>query len=184
MGWYYTHGASRSDVIDELTEDRVTDERVFRTLRKCFRGNTMYALHESGKPGETKKWIGVYLLQRGTSDFPGWGYKPMDETMGPYHCDCPVSYLDEADEPMGDTAKEWREACRERAAARASKKPKVGETWTLRGCRIDAVRIVSLRPLRGLHQGTRYKIKRSLLGERVVATLHGNSNAVITVSGA
>ena len=166
MGWYYTHGATRGDVITELTTDTVTEERIFRTLRKCFRGNTMYALHEGGKPGETKKWLSVYLLQRGTSDSPGWGYKPMDETMGPYHCDCPVSYLDEADEPMGDNAKEWREACRERAAKRTSKRPKVGETWALVNCKLPHVTITSLKPLRGVAGGTTYRIKRSLLGEK------------------
>ena len=167
MGWYYTHGATRGDIITELTTDTVTEERIFRTLRKCFRGNTMYALHESGKPGETKKWIAVYLLQRGAKDYPGWGYKGMDETQGPCEKDCPVSYLDEADGPMGGFAVEWREACRERAAKRASKKPKVGEAWSLVGCLIDKVDIVSLQPLRGTHRGTTYRIKRSLLGEKV-----------------
>lgn len=164
MGWYYSHDASRRDIIDELTPDRVTDGKVFRTLRKCFRGNTMYALHESGPEGETKKWIGVYLLQR--SDI-GWGYKPMDETMHPYYFDCPVSYLDAADEPASEDARKWREEVRARAAARAAKKPKVGETWSLRGCRIDSVRITELKPLRGYHGGTLYRIKRSLLGEKI-----------------
>jgi len=166
MGWYYTHDATRSDIITELTEERVTEDRVYRTHRKCLRGNTMYALHETGKPGETKKWIGVYLLQRGTSDNPGWGYKPMDETMEPYYYACPVSYLDEADEPVSEGAKRWREAVREKAAARAAKKPKTGETWSLVGCLIKEVTIISLKPLRGRGNGTTYRIKRSLLGEK------------------
>ena len=53
MGWYFTYDATRRDIIAELTTDKVTDERVYRTLRKCFRGNTMYTLHESGPVGET-----------------------------------------------------------------------------------------------------------------------------------
>ena len=64
MGGTFPYGASRRDVIDELTRDRSADGRVFRTHRKCLRGNTMYALHESGPEGEPRKWIGVYLLQR------------------------------------------------------------------------------------------------------------------------
>ena len=170
MGWYFTHDATRGDIITDLTKEQVTEGRVFRTLRKCFRGNTMYALHESGKPGETRKWLSVYLRQRGTSDYPGWGYKPIDETMGPCECDCPVSYLDEADEPMGDNAKEWRLACRERAAGRAAKKPKKGEVWSLVGCRIPNVTLTSLKPLRGrCPNGVIYRIKRSLLGEKLPA---------------
>jgi hypothetical protein len=164
MGWTFPYDASRRDVIAELTTDRVTDGRVFKTLRKCFRGNTMYALHESGPEGETRKWLAVYLLQRSQGS---WGYKDMDESMGPYYYDCPVSYLDAADEPVSDTARDWRNECRSRAAARAAKKPRKGETWTLVGCRIPHVKILSLKPLRGMAKGTVYKIKRSLLGDKL-----------------
>ena len=164
MGWYYTHGASRSDIITELTHEQVTEDRVFRTLRKCFRGNTMYTLHEGGKPGETKKWLGVYLLQRSSS---GWGYKPMSEDALPYYFDCPVSYLDEADPATTENAKEWRQTVRDSAAKRAAKKPKKGEIWSLVGCLIKQVKIINLRPLRGTANGTTYRIKRSLLGELV-----------------
>ena len=167
MGWTFPHDASRRDVIDELTRDQSSEGKVFRTLRKCFRGNTMYALHESGKEGETRKWLAVYLLQRSQGT---WGYKDMDESMGPYYFDCPVSYLDQADEPTSDTARKWRTDVRERAAARAAKKPRKGETWTLVGCRIPSVKITSLRPLRGTAQGSVYRIKRALLGEKISTT--------------
>jgi hypothetical protein len=165
MGWTFPFNARRSDVIDDLTrEQKTANGGVFRTLRKCFRGNTMYALHESGPEGETRKWIAVYLLQRSEGS---WGYKDMDESMHPYYYDCPVSYLDEADEPTSDGAREWRAEVRRLAAERASKKPKKGETWTLVGCRIPEVKITSLKPLRGTHGGTLYKIKRRLLGEKM-----------------
>jgi len=164
MGWTFPHGASRSDIIDELTKEQLTERGEFRTLRKCFRGNTMYALHESGERGNPRKWLGIYLLQRHNGD---WGYKDMSEDCHPYYYDCPVSYLDAADEPSTDNAREWRRLVREQAAVRASKKPRKGETWTLEGCRIPQVKIVSLKPLRGLAQGQVYKIKRTLLGEKV-----------------
>lgn len=163
MGWTFPHDASRRDVIDELTRDQSKDERVFRTLRKCFRGNTMYALHESGPVGETRKWLAVYLLQRSQGT---WGYKDMDESMGPCYFDCPVSYLDEADETTSEYAIKWRAEVRRLAAERAAKKPKKGETWTLVNCRIPDVRITSLKPLRGTHAGMIYRIKRKLLGEK------------------
>lgn len=163
MGWYYTDGASRRDIIDELTKEQRWDGNVFRTLRKCFRGNTMYALHESGPEDATKKWLSVYLLQRHKDS---WGYKPLPEDALPYYFDCPLSYLDEADEATTENAKEWRQTVREVAEKRASKKPKVGETWSLEGCLIKEVEITSVRPLRGKARGTTYRIKRSLLGEK------------------
>lgn len=165
MGWTFPYGASRSDVIDELTrEQKTANGGIFRTLRKCFKGNTMYALHETGPEGETRKWIGVYLLQRSGGD---WGYKDMDESMGPIYYDCPVSYLDQADEPSNEYAKQWRAEVRRLAAVRKAKKPKKGETWSLPGCSIPSVKITSLKPLRGSHRGTTYKVKRGQLGEKL-----------------
>lgn len=164
MGWLFTHGATRRDIIDDLTRDQSKDGRVFRTLRKCLRGNTMYALHESGPEGETQKWLCVYMLQRDTI---GWGYKDVDESMGPCHYDCPTSYIDEADEPPNEYARQWREECRKRAAARASRKPKTGESWRLSNGR--TYRIVSLRPLGGVdvETGRRYRVPRKMLREKV-----------------
>lgn len=160
MGWTTVYGASRRDIIDELTRDETNEKRVYRTLRKCFRGNVMYALMESGPHGETTKWIAVHLLGRDGNR--GWGYKSMDETVGPIYYECPVSYLDAADPATAEYAIEWRKTVREGAA----KKPKKGETWTLVGCNIPEVKITSLKPLRGRYAGVTYKIKRKLLGEK------------------
>jgi len=166
VGSYFTNGATRADVIAELTEEKISEDRIFRTLRKCFRGNTMYALHESGKPGEVSKWICVYLLIRGGEYH--WGYKPIEESMGPYYFDCPVSYLDEADATTSQSAIEWRAEVRRLAAIRSSIKPKVGEVWSLtNGCTVKRIRITSLRPLRGTFHGTIYKLKKKLLVEKV-----------------
>lgn len=176
MGWLFTDGATRRQVIDRLTEDQSKDGRVHRTLKKCLRGNTMYALHETGPEGATKKWICVYLLARDGNY--GWGYKDVEETCGPVHQDCPVQYLDECDEPGNQWAKEWREACRARAALRASRKPKMGETWMLSNG--QNYRIISLRPLRGVKDGTTYKIPRRMLREKVEAP--GNDTSVRAVS--
>ena len=165
MGWTFPYGASRRDVIEELTREQSTPLRVFRTLKKCFRGNTMYALHESVPvEGPPTRFLVVYLLQRSGGD---WGYKDIEESMGPYYYDCPVSYLDAATEPTSDSAREWRAEVRAQAAVRASKKPRKGETWTLVGCRIPQVKITSLKPLRGTAQGSVYKIKRAFLGEKL-----------------
>ena len=164
MGWTFHNGASRADIIAELTDERITEGRVFRTLRKCLRGNTMYALHETGPAdGELRKWICVYLLQRDPGY--GWGYKDIDESMGPVECDCPVSYLDQADPATHKYAIEWRAKIR----SIASKRPKVGERWELKsGCVVNEVTITSLRPLRGASSGTVYKLSKELLASRML----------------
>jgi hypothetical protein len=121
MGWTYPHGATRRQCIEELTpKERSYGESmgggVFRTLRHCCRGNVLYALHESVKAdGTSLKWIGIYLLQRDNRDGT-WGYKDMDESMHPYYYNCPLSYLDQADEATTEGAKTWRAVVRRVAA--------------------------------------------------------------------
>lgn len=175
MGWTFPYGATRRQIIDELTPAECPSGDaggLFRTLRHCCKGNVLYALHESVKPdGSSTKWIGVYLMgKHGGND---WGYKDMDETMGPYYYNCPVKYLDEADEPANECAANWRAEVRRRAAERASKRPRVGEYWKLRdGCRPPTVRVTSVRPLRGESSGISYRLPRKYLDCRVDSEPH------------
>lgn len=115
MGWTFTK-SSRADLIEEITRDQsLANGGVCRTLRKSFRGNVMYTLLAETREGKTTKLIGVTLLAREGSS---WGYKDMDETMGPHYYDCPLSFLDEADAPRNETAAEWRATVRERATTK------------------------------------------------------------------
>lgn len=175
MGWLFLQGASRRDIIAEVTAERHNDDNGFRirTLRHCCRGNVLYALYETTRgDGITQKWICVVQMQRGQDD--SWGYKDVDESMGPIYFDCPVSYLDDADPPINESAAEWREAVRARAAARAlhnAKRPKVGEVWTCRGATCKKVRITEAKGARivalNLTGGGLFRIPKRLLGERV-----------------
>lgn len=169
MGWFFPYGATRSDIISELTpKERFSDDgkTVFRTLRHCCKGNVLYALHESGPVRDTRKWIGVSLMQKSDGS---WGYKSMDESMGPSYVSCPVSYLDAADEPVNEYAAKWRAAVRAVAAERSRKKPKVGEVWSLNSPVVPQVEIVEVRGqgLRGEYQGRVYRVPRSILGEKI-----------------
>lgn len=172
MGWTYPYGASRRQIIAELTPAEVLRENGsrFRTLRHCCRGNVLYALHESVAPdGTSTRWIGVSLMQRyGDS----WGYKDLSENEHPYYYNCPVSYLDEAGETSNEHAKEWRKACRENAAKKAAqtaKRPQVGETWSCHGAVCKKIRIHEVRGRRivavDLAGGGLYRIPKKLLGE-------------------
>jgi hypothetical protein len=176
MGWYYTQGASRADVIRELTpaERKGEDGAIFRTLRHCCRGNVLFSLHESVTPdGNSTKWIGVDLMQKSLDGF-GWGHKPMDESMGPYYYNCPVAYLDEASEPVNETAANWRAEVRRVAAEKAkqdAKRPSVGEIWSCTGKNCKRIRITKVEGRRieavNLTGGGYYRIPKKMLGERM-----------------
>lgn len=117
MGWYYTYGADRQDIIRELTETRNEDGTKWETLAKFCNGYTqLFAVKEVTKPDGTKvRHIGVYLLQ-GSRE--GWGYKPMDEGMHPYFYACPLKYL----AMVPEECKEWREGVRSYWARRAERR--------------------------------------------------------------
>jgi hypothetical protein len=54
------------------------------------------------------------------------GYKPVEETMGPFESDCPARILDLLTPTDSQYANEWRERCRNRAATKQGR-PKVGQ---------------------------------------------------------
>jgi hypothetical protein len=177
MGWTFSYEwHDKKDLVSYLTRDRDG----YKTLRKCCRGQTLYALHEathdlgvgglaSVRGEQPLRFIAVYRLSRADGM---WGYKAMDESCGPNYYDCPLVYLKEASpaEEVGGYAASWREGVQRRAEDRKkknSKKPKTGEKWTLVGCTIPHVKIISAQPLRGAYQGVAYRLTKSRLGEKV-----------------
>ena len=74
------------------------------------------------------RWIAVFLTRRARDEYD-FGYKDMEESMGPYEAHCPKRIIDRAS-PLRNTtpdennfALNWRERCKrnrdKRAAARA-----------------------------------------------------------------
>lgn len=107
MGWYYPHGYSRKQLIEELTRGGANAGVISKCLRHCVRGNVLWTVRETQRIDMTTRFIGCDLMQN--SDI-GWGYKPMDESMGPYYYSCPLSYLDMV--PFVANG-EWRKIVRE-----------------------------------------------------------------------
>lgn len=124
MGWLFSHSDTRAQTIERLTKEQT----YLKTVAKAAVGNTLYVVHEI-KPGYRTgsgsklypgaRFIAVYLLRPG-GKHEGWGYKDMDESMGPSQRSCPLTLLDlvKDHEPISETAKEWREACRRFAEAK------------------------------------------------------------------
>jgi len=107
MGWLFTPFSTRRSLIAERKESW---ERSHKTgvgtvkttcLAACYRGNcysgVLWAVWERtfegrDKPEPTERWITCDLLRYSRTD-DGWGYKDMDESVGPCYYSCPLGYL-------------------------------------------------------------------------------------------
>jgi hypothetical protein len=125
MGWLFKCGCSRRDLIVERIEgwERTNAEGVFiktACVAHCYRGGMFSGVlwtvwertftKDRTEVQPTERWIGCDLL-RSQKSF-GWGYKDMDESMGPYFYSCPLKYLNLVPiEKFGGNA-EWRATVR------------------------------------------------------------------------
>ncbi len=105
MGTFYTPGATKKDIIAEVASNSENGDYTHTVLRKCCIGNVVWTVQEvvykrecnsssrTGKVykiGEVVRFIGCYLLSKVDGD---WGYKPMDESVGPCYYTCPTGYF-------------------------------------------------------------------------------------------
>jgi len=164
MGWYHTQGASKKDIVNDIIHEyffRNEEKGVTSNAeRHCVRGNVLWVLHEySYDSGKIDKWIGCYLLR--SDKGYGWGYKPMDESVGPYYYSCPLSYLELA--PV--VCQEWRDGVIEyHKRFEVAKRVQIGQTVKLvEGCLIPEVIITSKSPFLGKYQGMTYRVKKKLI---------------------
>lgn len=157
MGWYYGN-SSKKDVIDELTRDWNRDGSNGRCLHKCIKGSVLWTVWQITTQDGSSSHIGCDLL----GSYEGeWGYKPMDEYMGPYYFSCPLAYLD-----MVPVANEgWREQVRQHHAKSADGKAilrslKPGNPVVLKASyRPREFTVTSIRPFRGMDKyGRNYRL--------------------------
>ncbi|PBI87800.1 hypothetical protein BKP43_38660 [Variovorax boronicumulans] len=83
-------------------------------------GNRLWFLAQT-RTGERagRKWIGLTLIDCRHGEA---AVKCLDETCGPCYYDCPLSFLAQADAPMGPYAVTWREKVRAFHVARTAKR--------------------------------------------------------------
>jgi len=131
------------------------------------RGQTLWAVIEYTQDAGMRKaghrFIACFLMRSYRGE--GWGYKDLDESMGPTEVSCPMKYLAMVPDP-GGYATAWRERVRA-AASQVSVKAKLkasirpGNTLVMvQGCRPAKLQVLSTSPLVGQDEnGTRYKIQ-------------------------
>lgn len=160
MGWLFSQGSTKSDVIQKLIKSEENEARRWETLTHSTRGNVLWAVVELTYKEEqrSKRFIACYLLR--SDKGYGWGYKDMEESMGPNYYSCPLKYLEMV--PEANAA--WREAVREHHRQR-NRKVSVGQRIGLINASIPWVVVTSIKPLLGIYNGQCYRVPRRMIGD-------------------
>ena len=107
------------------TRDVEGGTRGLRVLASsCPQNRTYYAAAQvmtNGVGGEIFAIVCKVRWCRKSKTGENFGYKDMEESMGPYEDDCPGSILDLLSPTDNEYAQEWRQRCRARLARRARK---------------------------------------------------------------
>lgn len=136
MGWTSYHAAyykSNGEVDRKKECDAYFMEGLnrghFKVLKSSMVGNTYYAAikeiveyegeDENKNPIYTpiengEVWAAIFLTSTNNKDYYNFSYKDMDETCGPYQCDCPESILKLLSETKSEYALAWRQRCRDK----------------------------------------------------------------------
>ena len=130
MGWLYGWG-TRKELVDHLINGNGV-----KTIKHTSCGTNLWAVHEGVKPGtgETVRWACLYLINgpafgKGNGDPYAWGYKDVDESMGPFRINFPASWLDLLTPTTHKHALDWRAAVKARGEKIA--KMRLGTFWQM-----------------------------------------------------
>lgn len=151
---------------------------MYQPLTHALRGQHLWVVFERRpdippEQATPERFICLYLL--GSQKGYGWGYKAVEETMGPAETGCPLSYLDMVPDP-GSYSTDWRERVRKHHERRLqgtsiAQKLKPGmEVQIVRadGSQSSTVPSVVItrvgRQIRGIHNGCVYRVSRKQIG--------------------
>ena len=127
MGWMFGWHRRR-DLVEHVTESFERSGVRTECIAKCWRGNTfsgvLWTVWEVRYPRE-QDVLGVPKIERFICAFlmkcigGEWGYKDVDESMGPCELSCPLGYINLAQPgPDDECARNWRQRVRDYHAER------------------------------------------------------------------
>lgn len=135
MGWLYMprssmggHPSAKAYLDAQFTYERPREDgssHGLKVLASVCPGNRIYyaatQVITDGKPGEV--FAIVCLVRWNPRDKEGFvfGYKDMEESMGPHEADCPARILDLLTPTDKEYALDWRQRCRANLERRARK---------------------------------------------------------------
>lgn len=114
----------RATKAQAIRDELASIETSARVLAYRVIGRRLWFLAEQ-RAGERAgtKWIGLTLIDCRNGEA---AVKAMDESCGPCYYDCPLSFLDRADPPVGTYAPDWRMQVRAFHAARVQRRRSMG----------------------------------------------------------
>jgi hypothetical protein len=122
MGWLFTEGQSRREVIHARLRRQWCEGYSGGRLAHVLRGNILWSVWELTKPdGTSERFIACDVLAS-KRDY-GWGYEDMEESEGPCCYSCPLAYLDIA--PAAN--ERWRSRVREYHERRKTRKQAISD---------------------------------------------------------
>jgi len=133
MGWTYTHKDSSVGIKEFFKQEfEFQNERRKLTVLDCAVVNlreAYLALEELNKAsGKREVFAVVCLLDYKPNDYYNFGYKDMEESMGPYCYNCPERILDLLTPTSNELALKWRKKCSDRTEkTKAISKVKEGD---------------------------------------------------------
>lgn len=116
MGYTFTKGASKADIIKDILTGGGKPQDFFPLAHKLV-GRYLWVVWEHNSVDRNARFIGLCLLE--SEKGFGWGYKPMEESMGPYEVSCPLQFLEITPLPDSPYASDWREKVRAYHAAKS-----------------------------------------------------------------
>lgn len=125
MGWLFMrdmggYATPRSYLDNQFTYQRDTDR--LTVLASAMVGSTYYAACERLADDAERIVFGIVCLTKtstGARDGCTFGYKDMDETVGPNESECPAAILDELTATNSEYALAWRALPRQPAREEA-----------------------------------------------------------------
>ncbi len=130
MGWTYTHKEKAKSIKEFFSEEFgfANDKRRVSLLDCAVVRFAAYLAFEDIDllTGRREVFAVVCLLHYRPGDYYNFGYKDMEETMGPYNYDCPERILKLLTPTTNKYALRWRKKCWERIE-RMKSMPKFSE---------------------------------------------------------
>lgn len=175
MGWSFSYGSPNPNMKTEM--DRLHNwaegGTVRRVLRSAMVGSTYYAAVEVSKPDTpTRVFASVCLTKKARNE---WGYKGMDEGMGPNEARCPATILNLLSPTEHEYALAWRQRCREHIEwkkARAKVVFKPGMVIEYGGNFYELLRPHVFKKgswiIKSVDSGREYQISRVKLGQSAI----------------
>ena len=111
---YYKNGKVDRKAECDAMNTWMNESSTGRVIKSAMVGSIYYAAVEITKDNSCDVVAMIYKTygQDRNDPYYNFGYKPMDETMGPGYYDCPKSILDLLTPTEYEYAIEWRNKCR------------------------------------------------------------------------